>query len=486
VASDSVTADDRAFRETVLAAAGLPLLLAILGLVAAGGSLWLAAQLAGVTIWAMNFALMFALAVGIDYALFVVVRFRAFLRRGLAPREAVAAAMDAAGKAVLVSGLAVGFVLAASLTLLPAVLARFGSRVDRLALPLRGGLEHRREGFARLARLGWRRPLAVGVPALVTLLALAAPALRLETAMPSVAVVPEGSGSRAGFERLQRAFGPGAPYGLQVVARAGSAPAARIALARLPGLAEVAPAEVRDGLALLRAVPAARTDAGATIEAARRTLPPGALVGGAAAESHDLERALDTYTPLVYAAVLGVGFLVLVLVLRAPVLSAAAVLLNLLATAAAFGVATLVFQDGRLEGLLGFESQGFVDAWAPIFFFALIFALAMDYTVFLLAVVKEGYERMRDPREAAVEGLASSGRVINAAAAVMVVVFFTFALSGPLPPKEMGVILGVAVLLDSTLVRLLLLPAVLRLLGSTAWWAPRWVDRLLPEVRFGH
>ena len=132
--------------------------------------------------------------------------------------------------------------------------------------------------------------------------------------------------------------------------------------------------------------------------------------------------------------------------------------------------------------MLGFESQGFVDAWAPIFFFALVFALAMDYTVFLLATVKEAYDRTGDARHAVVEGLAGTGRVINAAAAVMVVVFMTFALAGPLPPKEMGFILAVAVLLDATLVRLLLQPVVLRLLGPRAWWMPAWLDRVLPDV----
>jgi putative drug exporter of the RND superfamily len=170
---------------------------------------------------------------------------------------------------------------------------------------------------------------------------------------------------------------------------------------------------------------------------------------------------------------------------RAPIAAAAAVLMNLLATAAAFGVAKLIFQDGNLQGLLGFSSQGFVDAWAPIFFFALIFALAMDYTVFLLSSTRDELERRGDLRSGLVEGLARSGRVINAAGGVMVVVFFTFALSGPLAPKEMGVILGVAVLLDTLLIRLLLLPAVLRLLGPRAWWAPRRLARLSRVLRRG-
>jgi RND superfamily putative drug exporter len=209
-------------------------------------------------------------------------------------------------------------------------------------------------------------------------------------------------------------------------------------------------------------------------------------VGGPAAENRDLEEALVSRLPLVVGVIMGLGFLLLTVLLRAPLAAAAAVALNLLATAAAFGVARLVFQNGALESVLNFESQGFVDAWAPIFFFALVFALAMDYTVFLLATIKEAYSRTGDAREALVEGLAGTGRVINAAAAVMVVVFMTFALAGPLPPKEMGFILAVAVLLDATLVRLLLQPVVLRLLGARAWWMPAWLDRRLPHVGLSH
>jgi len=175
-----------------------------------------------------------------------------------------------------------------------------------------------------------------------------------------------------------------------------------------------------------------------------------------------------------------------VVAVRAPVLAALGVLTNLLAVGAAFGAAKLIFQDGNLHGLLGFESQGFMNAWAPVFFFAMIFAISMDYTVFLLSSAREHRDRGESAREAMLGGVAHSGRVILAAAAVMVAVFFTFALSGPLPPKEMGVVLGLAVLLDAALVRLLLLPVLLRLLGERAWWLPRPLDRLLPNVRFGH
>ena len=178
--------------------------------------------------------------------------------------------------------------------------------------------------------------------------------------------------------------------------------------------------------------------------------------------------------------------MLLLVALQAPLIALLGTLASLLSTAAAFGVARLVFQDGIGAGLLGFESQGFLDAWAPVFFFAMIFAIAMDYTVFLLASAKEHWELTGDAREAMVGALASSGRVIFAAGAVMVAVFFTFALSGPLPPKEMGIVLGVAVLLDAFLVRLVLLPVLLRLTGAAAWWSPAWLGRVLPTVRFSH
>ena len=187
----------------------------------------------------------------------------------------------------------------------------------------------------------------------------------------------------------------------------------------------------------------------------------------------------------------GGGFLVvpaLLLALALPMEYAAGTSLVVitLTSATAFGVARLVFQEGWGSDLLGFESQGFLDAWAPVFFFAMIFAIAMDYTVFLLASAKEHYEHSSGPKEAMVGSLAHSGRVIFAAGAVMVAVFFTFALSGPLPPKEMGIVLGVAVLLDAFLVRLLLLPVLLRLTGRAAWWAPSWLTRILPNIRFSH
>jgi Predicted drug exporters of the RND superfamily len=240
---------------------------------------------------------------------------------------------------------------------------------------------------------------------------------------------------------------------------------------------------------LIQAVPRSgpSTDATAsTIDRLRADLPPPAQLGGPSVENHDLETSLASKTPLAIGVILALGFLLLLIAFQAPLIAAIGVLANLLSTGGAFGVATLIFQHGHLSGLLGFESQGFLDAWGPIFFFAMIFAIAMDYTVFLLSSAREHWERSGDAKDAMVGGLAHSGRVILAAGGVMVAVFFTFALSGPLPPKEMGTILGVAVLLDAFLVRLLLLPIFLRLAGARAWYLPSWLDRILPDVHFGH
>jgi RND superfamily putative drug exporter len=308
--------------------------------------------------------------------------------------------------------------------------------------------------------------------------------------MPSIKVVPSHDSSRVGYGQVQQAFGPGAPGALQIVAARHEAAAAAAAARRDPGIAQVSPVRVGGGgLALVQAIPTSDPSSkatGRTIDRLRAALPSGALVGGAAAENHDLERALAAKTPLVIGIVLALGFLLLLVALQAPLIAALGVATNLLATGAAFGIGRLIFQDGHGAGLLGFESQGFMDAWAPVFFFAMIFAISMDYTVFLLSSAKEHWDRSHDPHEATVGGLAHSGRVIFAAAAVMVAVFFTFALSGPLPPKEMGVILGLAVLLDAMLVRLVLIPTLLRVFGRYAWARPRWLQRLLPDVRFGH
>ncbi|HEY8645377.1 MAG TPA: MMPL family transporter [Gaiellaceae bacterium] len=500
-----------------LAAAGLPLMLTILGLAASAGLLAILTHGFEISIWAMNFALMFALALGIDYALFIVHRFRAaFFGSKLTARDAVAITMDTAGKAVLFSGatvlislsavmlvpspafrsmalgimVSVVFVLAATLTLLPAVLTKLGPRIDALPLRWVHSGEHRSARFARWGERLWRHPYLYGSAATLVLVLLALPIFGLKTGMPSIKVVPTSDSSRVGYAQVQQAFGTGAPGALQILVPRQSAAAAAAAAGGDRGIARVMPAQPGgSNLALVTAIP--KTDPSSpatsrTIDRLRSSLPPTAIVGGAVAENHDLEQALAAKTPLVIGVVLLLGFLLLLFALRAPLIAALGVATNLLATGAAFGIARLIFQNGHGAGLLGFQPQGFLDAWGPVFFFAMIFAISMDYTVFLLSSAKEHYDRSGDPHEAMIGGLAHSGRVIFAAAAVMVAVFFTFALSGPLPPKEMGVILGVAVLLDAMLVRLILIPTLLRIFGHAAWALPRWLDRILPDVKFGH
>ena len=500
-----------------LVAAGLPLMLTILGLVASAGSLYLGTQVLDISIWAMNFALMFALALGIDYALFIVMRFRgALFGSELTPEDAVAETMDTAGKAVLFSGItvlisltavmlvpspafrsmalgimvSVAFILAATLTLLPAVLGKLGPRVDKLALPWVHSGEHRSPRFAAWAERLWKRPLAYGAVALAILVALTIPVFALQTGMPSIKVVPVDDGSRIGYAQVQDAFGPGAPGALQIITSQNDAAAAGALAKSDPGVAAVmAPMSGGSDKALIQVIPAndpSDKAVGATVDRLRDALPAGSMVGGAVAENHDLESLLSAKTPLVIGVIMVLGFILLLVALQAPIIAAVGVLISLLATGAAFGAAKLIFQDGIGSGLLGFESQGFLDAWGPVFFFAMIFAISMDYTVFLLSSAKEHWDHSHDAHEAMVGGLAHSGRVIFAAAGVMVAVFFTFALSGPLPPKEMGIILGVAVLLDAFLVRLVLLPVILRLLGKWAWWLPSPLRKILPDVRFGH
>jgi putative drug exporter of the RND superfamily len=508
-----------------LVAAGLPLMLTLVGLMVAAGALVLATHVAPVSIWALNFALMFALALGIDYALFLVVRFRAALKR----REvrsgdragvvaAVAETLDTAGKAVAFSAvtvlaslasilllpspafrgtalgimLAVAAVLSATLTLLPAVLGRLGTGINagtlfgRRSREKTGRLDDRLQAWGYLL---WCHPLPAGLAALVVLLLAAVPVLGLRTDMPSIKIVPADANARAGFNQIAAAFGPGAPGTLQVLVPADRQDVALAALTRQPGVQAVTAGPTNRVWTLNEVVPAtgpSTAATGATIDRLRQVLPAGSLVGGAAAENHDLQRALATKTPIVFAVLTAVGFLLLLVALGAPLLAAAAVLITALSLAGAFGIARLIFQDGHLSGLLDFTSQGYVDAWGPLFFGAMVFGIAMDYTLFFLSAAKERYETDDDPQHAMVGAMHASGRVVASAAAVMIAVFLTFALSGPLAPKEMGVILAVAIAFDALVVRLVVLPVILRLGGRYIWYRPPWLARVLPRVRFSH
>ena len=392
-----------------LVAAGLPLLLTILGLMASAGSLFLITHLFDVSIWSMNFALMFALALGIDYALFIVARFRgAHFGSQVTTRDAVALTMDTAGKAVLFSGvtvlislsavmlvpspafrsmalgimLSVAFILLATLTLLPAVLAWLGDRVDRLALPWVHAGEHRSPRFAQLGRAALAPAGALGVPALAVLLLLAVPVFRLDTGMPSIKVVPTSDGSRVGYTQVQEAFGPGAPGTLQVVSAAADAARVQAVLDAEPGIAAAGRRSARAGGARARG-PRPPTlgsrgwrnhrppPRGAPRRRPRRGRgggEPRPRVGARREDAAGLPRRPRPRLPAPPRRAAGAAD------------RAGGVLTNLLATAAAFGVGVLVFQDGHLQGLLGFESQGFLDASGQMFFFAMIFAISMNHT----------------------------------------------------------------------------------------------------------
>jgi RND superfamily putative drug exporter len=535
-----------------LVAAGLPLMLTLVGLLTAAGALVLATHVAPVSIWALNFAMMFALALGIDYALFIVVRFRAALRRQIdhtdpveASVAAIAETMGTAGKAVAFSGLtvlvslttvllvpspafrsmALGImlsvvaVLAATMTLLPAVLGKLGPRVDSGRVRLPGTarranaraerrtaaastaspesdappLDHTVVGLERLLHrwgaLLHRRPWVAGAIVLIVLGALAWPVASLRTGMPSIAIIPQSQSARAGYNQVVNAFGPGAPGTLSILTPSGTAAKAVAVLSHDRGIAATMPSGSAAGWSMTLAIPTTDASAaatGTTIDRLRSELPTGSLIGGAAAENHDLSKALSSRTPLVFGLLVGLGFLLLLIALGSPLVAFVGVVTNLASIAAAFGVAKWIFQDGHLSGVLNFQPQGFVDAWAPLFFGAMLTGVAMDYTLFLLSAAREHYDLTGDPQLAMRMALRTSGRVVVAAAGVMVAVFLTFALSGPLAPKEMGIILAVAVFLDALCIRLILLPVVLRLTGHGAWYQPNWLGRILPTVRFSH
>jgi RND superfamily putative drug exporter len=538
-----------------LVAAGLPLMLTLVGLLTAAGALVLTTHIAPVSIWALNFAMMFALALGIDYALFIVVRFRTALHarahnpdRVSASVDAIAETMGTAGKAVAFSGLtvlvalttvlivpspafrsmALGImlsvvaVLAATMTLLPAVLGKLGRRIDAGRIRPPGAvrraqaradrreaaaarsvpdaktgshphLHHTVGGLERLLHhwgaLLHRRPWVAGGIVIVILGALAWPVTSLRTGMPSITIIPPSQTARAGYYDVVNAFGPGAPGTLSVLTPSASQAKTAAVLTRDRGVAATMPGGSSAGWTMTLAIPT--TDAsskatGTTIDRLRAELPTGSLIGGAAAENHDLEKVLSARTPLVFGLLVGLGFLLLLIALGSPLVAFVGVVTNLASIAAAFGVAKWIFQDGHLSGFLNFQPQGFVDAWGPLFFGAMLTGVAMDYTLFLLSAAREHYDLTNDPQHAMRMALRTSGRVVVAAAGVMVAVFLTFALSGPLAPKEMGIILAVAVFLDALCVRLILLPVVLRLTGHGAWYQPKWLGRILPNVHFSH
>jgi RND superfamily putative drug exporter len=500
-------------------AAGLPLVLAIAGIAVGFAALHLATGITPLSVWAMNFSMMIGLAVGIDYSLFIVSRYREEREDGRNALDAVAATLATSGKAVFLSALTVvlslaaiflvpvmvframafGMILsvvataAASLTLLPAVLVALGDRV----LVARGQDDPDRVAEGRWARwtaAAMRRPGATLAAGLALLLLLAAPAIGMRLGMPAAGVVDRGEQSRDGYDAVVDEFGAGAPAPLFVTVPADGADRVVALASADPGVvaAAVVAEPAASGRTVVRVSPATAVDSeetSALVHRLRGDLArevPEARLGGPGSQNTDLTDALTGTAPLAIALIMAVAFVLLLVVFRSTVIAVSSILFNLIGVAASFGFATLVFQHGYGASLLGIEHQGFVDAWAPLFFFALLFGLSMDYQLFLLAAIKERRDATGDARLAVKEGIARTGRPITNAALIMIVVFVAFGVTGPIPPTELGVTLALAVLLDATVIRMMLVPSLLGMLGERAWRLPGWLDRRLPHVSFAH
>ena len=500
-------------------AAGIPLILAIAGIATGFASLHLLSVLSPISVWSMNFSMMIGLAVGIDYSLFIVSRYREERVEGKDATKAIENAMSTSGKAVFLSALTVVLSLAAvflvpvmvfqtmalgmiisviavalaALTLLPAVLVAMGDKV----LISRGAKDPDivAEGrWARWTGTALRRPGRTLTIGLVLLGALIVPAFGMKLGMPGARVVDPGHTSRDGYDMVVESFGPGAAGPAYVTVDAADA---QQVIDVAMGTDNVVDARIvtppaDTGRVVVRVVPGTQIDEAATadmVEALRGQLDtavPNAEVGGPAGQNHDLTTVLVDRAPYAIAIILIVAFLLLLVVFRSVVIATFSILMNLVTVGAAFGFATLVFQHGYGASLIGIEHQGFVDAWAPLFFFALLFGLSMDYQLFLLAAIKERYQATGDTRRAIREGIARTGRPITNAAIIMIIVFVAFGVTGPIPPTELGLTLAMAVLLDATVVRVMLVPATMALLGERSWYAPKWLQKILPNVNFRH
>jgi putative drug exporter of the RND superfamily len=510
-------------------AMGLPVATALLGLGAGLGTITLASHLIDMPSFASELALMIGLGVGIDYALFIVTRFRENYRSSDGDvRASVEAAMNTSGRAVLFAGItvviallgmfalgvsllngaavaaAIGvlLVLGASLTLLPALLSLVGPRIARS-----GG--RRAARAAASARpgfwLGWvervqRRPVLTAIVATALMLTLAAPALGLRLASSDAGNDPASQTTRKAYDLLARGFGKGFNGPLQLAValpRAhDSAALGQLATAvgSTRGVASVAAPRFNSAAttASLTAYPSTAPESAQTSSLVTRlrqtVIPPieqssGArvYVGGATASQVDFSHVLATKLPLFIAVVIGLAALLLVVVFRSLVIPVQAAVMNLLSIAASLGVVQAVFERGWLGGLFGVQ-PGPIDAFIPVLMFAIVFGLSMDYEVFLVSRVHEEWQARRDAGAAVREGLARTGRVITAAAAVMVAVFGAFAISGNRVLAMFGLALASAVFLDALVVRMLLVPAVLQILGRVTWTLPRWLERRLPRV----
>jgi RND superfamily putative drug exporter len=471
------------------------------------------------------------LALGIDYSLFVVSRYREERQLGLAKEEAIAHTGATASRAVLFSGstfvvallglfivptsimrsLALGAILvgivsvAAALTLLPAVLSVAGDRVNSLPVPILGrnlGRTDTAEGnfWRRIIDAVLRRPVLSLVLSVGLMLAFAAPIFGLHTGANGVSTLPDNLPSKQGYVLLQRAFPVQNPEPVRVVAVGGNAVAVHGDLVRLErrlaadgsfGSGTIK-TSARDGVALLTAPVRGDPVGGAAVGAVRdlraNVIPTvfggsGAevYVGGDTAENVDYFDAVSNPTPYVLLFVLGLSFVLLTIAFRSIMVALVSIVLNLLSVGAAYGLLTLVFLDGHGASFFGFQHTHVIDAWVPLFLFSVLFGLSMDYQVFLMSRIKERFDQSGSTRDAVVWGVSSTARIITGAALIIVVVFAGFARGKLVMFEQMGFGVAVALLLDATIIRSVVLPSMLTLLGDRSWYLPRWLE-WLPHV----
>ncbi len=500
----------------VLAATALGVSLALVSLLAATTT---------VNLFTQNIATMIGLGVGIDYCLFLLRPFRNALRRGDGRSDAVATAVQESGRAIMVSAvtvvlalsgtllvdvpayrsmglgamIAVAIAASAALTLLPAMLGILGHKVEWGRLPFRR--KGSGTGIARVADVSVRRPWLSAACALGLLMILAVPALRIELGSSGPSMLPAASPPRVAAEDLADGFGAGVPSPLQVIVQSeqpGVPPAPEAidriaaAIAAFPEVVVVSPVRTGGGSSLMSVVSQDGPQSPNTlrlVEHLRAQLPsvagPGVvvLVGGEPGQGLDLNDEVGGSVALVVGTVLLLSFLLLLFAFRSIFIALKAVLTTLLSVLAVYGVLVLVFQDGNGAALLSVQAPGFVEVFLPLFLFCILFGLSMDYEVFLLSEVRTEFLNGASCRDATRTAVHSTAGIITTAAAIMVTVFGAFAFTSLTPIQAIGLGLAIAVLLDATVVRLVLVPAVLVLLGDRNFWLPRWVDDVLPGAR---
>ena len=522
---------------TVVAAL-VPIVLALVTVAAGLGGVALLANALDVSGAAPTIGAMIGLGVGIDYALFVVARYRENRAGGQDNRSALSNAMASSGTAVLLAGgtvvvamtaltvtglgfltsiglstaLVVLFAVASALTLLPAMLTLLGDRIDAGRLPRRrrtartaqgalsalgaGGVDRRPQDtlWWRFAHRVSRRPLPYLLGAAVLLLALAAPALSMRTGFPDAGDDGTSASHRRAYDLLAEGFGPGVNGPLLLVAdlrepgaELADLPALADRVAADPGIVAVGAPWVSPAgdTAVLRAVPVtppADAATSATLDRVRGLVPGNVAVSGLTAMTDDLTSQLADTLPIFIGAIIVASFLLLMVMFRSLVLPLKAAALNLLSIGASYGVLVAVFQWGWLGGLFGLHETYLIASPMPTIFFAVLFGLSIDYEVFLLSRIREEYDATGDNAESVARDMAGTGRVITSAALIMTVVFLGFVLDPSPLVKMLGLGLSVAIVLDATVVRMILVPAAMALMGRANWWLPRWLDRRLPHV----